>query len=189
MAGPNVIREMGETLTQLIQGALSGIVAPNNVLVATPDSFHSLEPTPQPTCTIFLYRVGVNPVMRNGPRVTLINGHTTRPPLPVDLSYLITPWAKDPRDEHSILGLILQSFYDRAELGPANLSGSAWGPDDSVQLVLETLALEEHFCIWDTVQMPYRLSLTYMARIIGIDPGEQVAAAPVVRAIFQPVTE
>jgi hypothetical protein len=185
MAGPSVVRDMGETLMALLQAILSGIVAPANVQVATPDSFHHLEPTPQPTCTIFLYRVAVNPVMRNGPRVVLGGGATSRPLLPVDLSYLITPWAKDPRDEHLILGTIMQGLYDRAELGPADLTGTSWAPDDTVQLVLETLTLQEHFCIWDTVDMPYRLSLTYMTRIIGISPAEQIVAAPVVRAIFQ----
>jgi hypothetical protein len=185
MAGAGVVRDMGETLVALLQAVLAGIVAPANVRVATPDSFHDLEPTPQPTCTIFLYRVAVNPVMRNGPRVVLGGGATSRPLLPVDLSYLITPWAKDPRDEHLMLGTIMQGLYDRAELGATDMSGTSWGPDDTVQLVLETLTLEEHFCIWDTVDMPYRLSLTYMARIIGIASTERVVAAPVVRTIFQ----
>jgi Pvc16 N-terminal domain len=185
MAGPNVVRDMGETLVALLQAALSGIVAPANVRIATPDSFHELEPTPQPTCTIFLYRVAVNSVMRNGPRVVLPGGATSRPLLPIDLSYLITPWGRDPRDEHLMLGNILQALYDRAELGAADLTGTSWAPDDTVQLVLETLTLEEHFCIWDTVDMPYRLSLTYMARIIGIAPADQIVAAPVVRSIFQ----
>jgi hypothetical protein len=185
MAGPSVVRDMGETLVAVLQATLSGIVAPANVRVATPDSFHDLEPTPQPTCTIFLYRVAVNSVMRNGPRVALGGGATSRPLLPVDLSYLITPWAKDPRDEHLMLGTILQGLYDRAELGASDLTGTSWAPDDSVQLVLETLTLEEHFCIWDTVEMPYRLSLTYMARIIGIAPAEQAVAVPVVRSTFQ----
>jgi hypothetical protein len=169
----------------LLQVILSGLVSPTSVRVATPDSFKALEPTPQPTCTIFLYRVAVNSVMRNGPRVALGGGATSRPLLPVDLSYLITPWAKDPRDEHLILGTILQGLYDRAELGPADLTGPSWAPDDMVQLVLETLTLQEHFCIWDTVEMPYRLSLTYMARIVGIAPSEQIVAAPVVHAIFR----
>jgi len=185
MAGPGVVRDMGETLVALLQAALSGIVASADVRVATPDSFHDLEPTPKPTCTIFLYRVAVNSVMRNGPRVSLGGGVTTRPLLPVDLSYLITPWAKDPRDEHLMLGTILQGLYDHAELGSADLTGASWALDDSVQLVLETLTLEEHFCIWDTVGMPYRLSLTYMARIIGIVSTEQTVAVPVTRAIFQ----
>ena len=123
--------------------------------------------------------------MRNGPRVVLAGGATSRPLLPVDLSYLITPWARDPRDEHLMLGTILQALYDRAELGAADLTGTSWAPDDTVQLVLETLTLEEHFCIWDTVDMPYRLSLTYMARIIGIAPAERIVAVPVVRSIFQ----
>lgn len=185
MAGPAVIRDMGETLVAILQATLSGIVAPNNVRVATPDSFQDLEPTPQPTCTIFLYRVAVNSVMRNGPRLSLGGGVTTRPLLPVDLSYLITPWARDPRDEHLMLGTILQGLYDHAELGPADLSGASWVADDSVQLVLETLTLQEHFCIWDTVGMPYRLSLTYMARIIGITSTERITAPPVARAMFQ----
>jgi hypothetical protein len=176
---------MGETLVALLQATLSGLVASANVQVATPDSFHDLEPTPQPTCTIFLYRVAVNSVMRNGPRLSLGGGATSRPLLPIDLSYLITPWAKDPRDEHLILGTILQGLYDRAELGPADLTGTSWAADDSVQLVLETLTLQEHFCIWDTVDMPYRLSLTYLARIIGVAPSERIVASPVVRSIFQ----
>jgi hypothetical protein len=184
MAGPSVVRDMGETLMALLQGILSGIVTPSNVQVATPDSFHNLEPTPQPTCTIFLYRVGVNSVMRNGPRVPLGGGATSRPLLPVELSYLITPWAKDPRDEHLMLGTIMQGLYDRAELGVADLTGTSWAVDDTVQLVLETLTLQDHFCIWDTVDMPYRLSLTYMARIIGIAPAEQIVSVPVARAIF-----
>jgi hypothetical protein len=79
----------------------------------------------------------------------------------------------------------LQGLYDRAELGSADLTGTSWAPDDSVQLVVETLTLEEHFCIWDTVDMPYRLSLTYMARIIGIAPNERIIAAPVVHSVFR----
>jgi hypothetical protein len=181
MAGPNVVREMSETLLQKLQVALNGIVPSGNVLIATPDSFRDL---PRPACTIFLYRVCVNPVMRNGPRVNVRLGETSRPLLPVDLSYLITPWGKSSEDEHQILGAALQALYDQAELGRGDLVGSSWLPDDSVQLILETLSLEEHFCIWETVQLPYRLSLTYIARIIGIAPSETETTSPVVSAIF-----
>ena len=72
----------------------------------------------------------------------------------------------------------MQGLYDRAELGPAELTGTSWAADDTVQLVLETLTLEEHFCIWDTVDMPYRLSLTYMARIIGLRPRNRSSRCP-----------
>jgi hypothetical protein len=181
MASPNAVRDMSQTIAQRLQIALSGMVPANNVLIATPDSFKEL---PKPACTIFLYRVAVNPITRNGPRVTVSPGVTTRPLLPIDLSYLITPWGQKPEDEHLILGASLQALYDHAELGRSDLAGNSWLPDDSVQLVLETLSLEEHFCIWDTVQLPYRLSLTYMARIIGIAPSVTESSSPVVRAIF-----
>ena len=84
--------------------------------------------------------------------------------LPVDLSYLITPWGRGPEDEHQILGFGLQALYDHAQLGRGDLIGTSWLPDDLVQLIPECLSLAEHFCIWDTVQL-YRLSVTYMARI------------------------
>ena len=185
MAGPNVVREMSETLSQKLQLALNGIVPPANVLIATPENFRDL---PRPACTIFLYRVCVNPVMRNGPRVNVRLGVTSRPLLPVDLSYLITPWGRSSEDEHQILGAALQALYDQAELGRGDLAGSSWLPDDSVQLILETLSLEEHFCIWETVQLPYRLSLTYIARIIGIAPSDTETTPPVVRATFGAMT-
>jgi hypothetical protein len=172
---------MSATIKQLLQTALDAIVPAANVLVATPDDFKTL---PRPACTIFLYRVAVNSVMRNGPRVVVSPGVTSRPLLPIDLSYLVTPWGKTPEDEHQILGVALQTLYDNAELGVGSLVGGSWLPDDSVQLVLETLPIEEHFCIWDTVGMAYRLSATYRAQIVGIAPAVVETAPPVTRAIF-----
>src|SRR5262249_45588307 len=137
---------------------------------------------PRPQISIFLYQLAVNAPMRNGPRRVLPDGRTTRPLLPLELHYLITPWATDPRDEARIVGRVLQNLYDHAEVGPAALQGASWSDDDSVQLVLETLSLEEHFRIWDTTDLSYRLSLTYMARVIGIEPTLALAQPPVVEA-------
>lgn len=67
MASSSVVRDMGETLASVLQAALTGMVASANVRIATPDIFHELKPTPQPTCTIFLYRVAVNPAARSEP--------------------------------------------------------------------------------------------------------------------------
>ena len=102
--------------------------------------------------------------MPNGPRVIVRPAKPVGPLLPVDLSYLITPWGRGPEDEHQILGFGLQALYDHAQLGRGDLIGTSWLPDDLVQLIPECLSLAEHFCIWDTVQL-YRQSVTYMARI------------------------
>jgi hypothetical protein len=186
MATTDVVRDVGDTLVYLLRAGIpAAIVDPANIFVATLDQFDKLHTPAKPTISIFLYSIAVNAETRNGPRRTRPDGSTTRPLLPLQLGYLITPWAKEARDEYRIVGRILQVFYDHAELGPADLQGSSWSPEDSVQLILESLPPEEHYRIWDTTDLPYRLSLTYLARVIGIEPGESVAAVPVLQAIFE----
>ena len=158
---------------------------PANIFAATPDQFENLNPPTKPTVTVFLYRVAINPEMRNGPRRLLGDGQRTRPLLSLELAYLITPWAKETRDEYRIAGRILQVLYDRAELGSADLQGTAWSPDDSVQLILDPLPLEDQFRLWETADIPYRLSLPYLARVIGLEPGEAEELPPVVEAEFR----
>lgn len=185
MARANVLHDLSDTLVFLLKAALSpGLVESGNIMAATPDQFKNLNPPAKPTVTVFLYRVGVNPELRNGPRRLRPDGQRTRPLLPLELAYLITPWAKETRDEYRIAGRILQVLYDRAELGPADLQGTAWSADDSVQLVLDPLPLEDQFRLWETADIPYRLSLPYLARVIGLEPGETEEAPPVLEAAF-----
>ena len=181
MASANAIHDMSETIVHLLRASISQhMVDPTRILVATPDEFEELQQPGQPHITIFLYRIAVNPQMRNLPRRTLPHGQTTKDHLPLELSYLITAWAKDTRDELRIVGHIAQALYDHAELGAADLRGTSWDSDDTVQLVLDSLPLEDHYRIWDASEVPYRLSLTYQARVISIAPTVIVSTPPVV---------
>jgi hypothetical protein len=180
MASDEVVRDMSDTMVALLKAGVPPLVNANDILLSTPDDFQ-VTPT-QPTITVFLYRITLNPEMRNGPRRVLPDGRLTRPFLPVDLHFMITAWARETRGELAIAGRILQVLYDRAELGPADLQGNSWDSDDTVQLVLESLPIEDHYRIWDTADVPYRLSLTYMARVIGIAPSEAYRFAPVLEA-------
>src|SRR5262245_4916958 len=180
MASDEVVRDMSDTLIALLRAGVHPLVNASDILLSTPDDFQA---TPsKPTLTVFLYRITVNPEMRNGPRRMLADGRVTRPLLPIDLHYMITAWAKDTRGELAIVGRVLQVLYDSAELGPADLQGASWERDDTVQLVLESLPIEDHYRVWDTTDIPYRLSLTYMARVIGVAPTEGLRFAPVVEA-------
>lgn len=181
MAAADVVKDMGETLVYLLRAAIP-LVDPAKIVVATPDEFESLRDPLKPNITIFLYRIAVNPQLRNDPRRVKPDGTVVRQPLPLELSFLVTAWAKDTRDELKIIGRILQVLYEKSELGPADLVGTSWEKDDTVQLVLESLPLEDHYRIWDANEVPYRLSLTYVARVVGISPVESTASAPVVDA-------
>jgi hypothetical protein len=185
MATADVLRDMGDTLVYLLRAGIPGsIVDPANIFVATPDEFMTStrrpsRPSPS-SCTAS--RSTRRCATARAASCPTANG--SRPLLPLELSYLITPWAKETRDEFRIAGRVLQVLYDRAELGPADLQGTSWAADDSVQLVLESIPLEEHLRIWDTTELPYRLSLTYQARVVGLEPAEAEEVPPVAEAIF-----
>jgi len=193
MATYQVIADMGETLVDLLTKETAGMfsqpppVPPSPEVIVeleTPDKFADHEHPKIPTISIFLYRIAINSETRCGPRRVLSNGASTRPLLPLELSYFITPWAIQTKTEHVLAGKILQVFYDHAELERADLKGNSWGPEDSAQLILESLPTTEHYQIWETTKLPYRMSLTYTARVIGIEPSLAMTYPPVVEAIL-----
>lgn len=186
MADPDVIRDLGDTLLFLLRSGIeSSIVEPEQIYLSTLDDFQNYGAMNQPLVTIFLYRIAINSQMRNSPRRTLSGGQTTRPPLPIELYFMITPWAQDTSDEYRIVGRILQAFYDNAELGPTQLQGDSWEVGDSVEIILESLPLDDHYRIWDTSTLPYRLSLTYQVRVVGIAATKISETTPVLDAEFR----
>jgi hypothetical protein len=185
MATADVVHDMGQSLRHVLRASIDTSIV-GEIMLSTPEQFEQLPDTGRTTLTIFLYRVSVGAEMRNMPRRTLPDGRTTRPPLPIELRYLVTPWASTPASEYFMAGHVMRALYDHAELGPPYLVGSSWNSNDSVQIVLEALPIEDHTRIWDTVRKPYRLSLTYLVRVIGIDPDPAFAqnAPPIVNATF-----
>ena len=184
MATADALAFLGDTLVSLLQDGLAGLVTPTNVTLSTPTEFKDFAPR-QPAVTIFLYHVGIHGEVRNTVRRPLANGALGRPLLPLEARFLITPWTQVPRDAYRIIGAIAQVLYDHAILGFGELQGDGvWAPDDTVELVLESLPVEDHYDIWDPTDIPYRLSLTYLARVVGIEPGVTVTAPPVAVADF-----
>jgi hypothetical protein len=109
LATTDAIAFLGDTIADLLRAGLSGVVAPADVLLSTPDEFKGFKPL-QPSVTIFLYHVCVNGEMRNRPRRSLATGALQRPPLPLELRFMVTPWTKDTRDAYRIIGVIAQDF-------------------------------------------------------------------------------
>ena len=185
MATQDVIRDVGSTLVFLLRSGVDTLVEPENIYLSRPDGFQDYQNSSNNAITIFLHRVAINPQMRNGPQRTLADGRKTRPLLPIELSFLITPWAPDLSNEYQIIGRILRTFYDNGELGSTQLQGDSWEPDDSIQIIMESLPMDDHYRIWDSSNQPYRISLTYMVRVIGIEPGRIIESTPVLEAQFR----
>lgn len=165
------------------------------VQVATPRCFSEFDEIDHPHVTLFLYQIVRSSESSNAPARRSADGQVVRQPLAIELGYLVTAWAPrraqhlledDPPaslEEQRILGLVMQTFYDHAELGVAEFfdtaPASVWRAEDSLQIILESLAVEEQYRIWDAIEMPYRLSLAYRVRVLGIDSAELDRPSPV----------
>ena len=166
MATHDVLSDAGETLARIIGVGLDGIVSEPNVVLTTTGEMRNFAPQ-DPAVTLFLYDISSNPELRNAPPTPGFS----RPRLALDLRYLVTPWATDAGTVHQICGHILQTLYDHAHLTRGDLVGISWGADDTMQILLESIPVADHHYIWEPAEIPYKLSLVYLARIIGIDPG------------------
>jgi hypothetical protein len=197
-----VIEATARTLVRLLeqrlrQAAITGV----DILPLTTASFSDLAFSTSPVISLLLYQVMENPELRNRPRRVHPDGRTQRQPLALELCYLVTPWgsrSSDPSvdddsraalEEASLLGLILQAFYDHAEVGTADLfedpARPVWRAGDNLQIVLESLPVEDHYRIWDASELGYRLSVTYRVRVASLDSAEIRHEPPVVEATFE----
>ena len=57
---------------------------------------------------------------------------------------------------------------------------ASWAADDVIQLIPEEISTEDLMRVWDAIEPAYRLSLSYIARVVRIDPDQTTAHRPVV---------
>lgn len=119
------------------------------------------------TLTLWLYRISLNEQLRNTSRP----GQSATTPLHVDLHYLLTAWAMTADVEHRLMGWAMRTLHDASILDPSFLSPDGmWGPDEVVHLTPEELTNEDMMRLWDALQPHYRLSYSYVARVVSMEP-------------------
>ena len=135
------------------------------------------------TVTIFLHRLTLNEQVRSVTR--LPDRPTVQPRVFLDLHYLVTYWGTSAEAEQTILSWVMQQLTANPVLDSSMLSSLAnWRADETIQLVPTNLSLEDVLRIWDALGPKYRLSISYLARVVQIE-AEVPAGAPVVATRFQ----
>ena len=124
--------------------------------------------------SIFLYRIAINLSRRNLPPTVTPDGRKLRPPLPVDLFYLISAWGRSVSRQHGLIGWCMRTLEDVSILPAAVLNGT--GPDDdtfrsheAVELSCEPLSLPDLNNLWEILRPNVPISMTYVARMIAIE--------------------
>jgi hypothetical protein len=193
MAGPGAVSSVGNSLVGYLTGVNELARAAGGGVQATFQLVSSAEiadvPTPEAgaVVTFWLYRVGIDPQLRNRAAVPPRQGASGSAfPLGLELHYLATAWAASAAREHEALAWVMRELYqhpvlDRSTLVPAE----PWGADEEVHLVPTELPTEDMMRIWDAIRPEYRLSVTWCARVVRLDRPPVVAAGrPVVATRF-----
>ncbi len=180
------IHSVGNSLITYLRNAY-----PEPLRTDHPCTFHLLSSGEMATATedlgtalsLYLYAVTQNEHLRNTGRP---NGRLDRNvPLSVDLHYLLTVWANSALAEHAILGWAMRELYQHPVLDSSSLTPEAgWSPGDVVQLIPAELSTEDMMRIWDALEPPYHLSVSYIARVVRIDAATAPDARPVVATRF-----
>jgi hypothetical protein len=122
-----------------------------------------------PAVSLWLYRLTVNPHLRNVGRRG--DGPEARTPLFLDLHFLLTAWADSALAEHTLIAWAMQRLHDHPLLDLSALSPEGgWTAADQVQVVPEEVPQEELLRLWDALEPKYRLSVPYVVRVVRIDP-------------------
>ncbi len=89
--------------------------------------------------------------------------------LPLALSYLVTPWARDAGEEQALLGRILQVIDRGTVVPPERRAGDSWAPGDTVQFLIEDLPRAEECGLWAAMRLPFRPSVPCLAQVFALE--------------------
>lgn len=129
--------------------------------------------------SVYLYRVIMNEHLRN--QASIQNYQNEITPLSLDLHFLMTVWAESSEAEHTICAWVMQQLHSHPIMDKSTLSeGGGWKNGEVIHFIPAELSNEDLMRIWDTFGTNYRLSMSYIARVIRIEPDIQVNGPPVV---------
>lgn len=133
--------------------------------------------------TLYLYRITMNEHFRGARRP--VDAAHENVPLSIDLHYLVTPWAKGAFNEHTILAWTMRQLQQHPVLDQSSLSPeAAWRPGEYIQVIPAELSTEDIMRVWDALEPAYRLSVSYIARVLRIDTDAEPDALPVAATRF-----
>jgi uncharacterized protein DUF4255 len=123
--------------------------------------------------SLFLYRIYPNGTVRNPRGPPGPGGQQFRNQLPLDLHFILTPWAPDPSLQHMIAGWMMRMIEDTPVLPPGLLNRKSPGlfrADEGIAVTPAELSTEELLRMWEVmVSSTYQISTPYVARFVKVE--------------------
>ncbi|WP_299486258.1 DUF4255 domain-containing protein [Acaryochloris sp. IP29b_bin.137] len=129
---------------------------------------------------LYLYHTAINMGWKNLPKPARPKGTTEKPPLGLDLFYLVTVYGEKESEakSHRLLGRVMSILHDHSTLKAAEIEAATVMelPESDLhkqteQIVITPQALthEEMSQVWRGFQAQYRASLAYQVSVVLID--------------------
>ena len=194
MANFRCIAATGKTIERLLNACfveeqpVSDELPTKVVLVRSADFARPNEAgeIPARALAVFLYSIEVNKVMRAA--WSGVGSFDGQAHLPIDLHFLLIPFAENAEFEQQILGRAMQCLECTPSLsGPLLYPTADWAPNEAVNVLVEDLAIDSVLRTFDSLAVDYRLAVPYLARIVRID-GRLVDPTPAAATVIAGLT-
>lgn len=126
--------------------------------------------------SLYLYRVTVNVSRRNLPPTVTPQGRRMRPPIPLDLHYLLSAWGQSYDTQHRLIGWAIRELENTPVIpaGVLNSTGpeaDVFRPEETVEIICDPLPLGDMINLWETLKPKSNrpLSVNYVARMVAIE--------------------
>ncbi len=131
------------------------------------------------TVSLYLYRIIMNEHVRNTTTSRSLRDESV--PLSVDLHFMLSVWANSAEAEHTICAWVMSQLHQHPIMDISSLTeDGGWSADDVVHIIPAELSNEDLMRIWDAIAPYYRLSVSYIARVVRIDSAESPGGEPVI---------
>jgi hypothetical protein len=179
--GESIVALLRARRALLADAGRLGLVPPTQDIAHVPIA-KLVSPTP-PTSGLSLtcYHVGrsdqAQPVMAGRNAASGIG-------ISLELHYLVASWAGTAAEELALISWAMLELTRYPVLGPGQLLGTGWGREENIQIIPGTESAEQITRLWDSFKVKYRLSTTFIARIVRIGYGTPSDGPPVVASRF-----
>jgi hypothetical protein len=171
------------TLSRELQGPVGAEVPGATVMTARPQA----QPPPNPGVNVYLYQVTPNAAWRNSDLPTRASDGrlVDRPRAALDLHYILSFYGDEAELEpQRLLGSVVRTLHARPLLTRQMVSDTVGDPAfaflagsnlaeevERVKLTPGALSLDEFTKLWSVfIQVPYALSVVYLASVVLIEP-------------------
>lgn len=167
MASYQAIRDTGKTIIKLLRDNLSPEPIPK------PELIELCSPSEANDFALTLYLFTIKKFKDQGSR----SGSS----IALELHYLLTAFSKAEEktrtyDEHSILGKAVEVMLSNSILRGSSLQGTLAESNEELKIVPSDLTLDDQSKIWTFPNIPYKLSVAYIAGPVYIDSSNRAVS-------------